>query len=206
MNPVVNPMPGQAHFEFHVSRKAREKYRFDESLFALNGNIILADYAAARRFADSMTRVRGKFVPASAINAMGLIDEILHILIHQYEKQNPGVMERALQAAGVDADAALLKFTEDFPPLAVFRGEVEAAKYLGLETSNRQKRAGALEEMLILHITNQNPAVTEYKELFDEEPLKLSSPYEKTVRVLKDFLMPSLPLEPGRQRVKAGRH
>lgn len=187
MKSAINPLLEGNHFEFHVSRKAREKYKFDESLFALNGNVILADFAAARRFAASMTKVRGRFVPASAINAMGLIDEILHILIHQYEMQNPGVMEHALETAGVDADAAMLKFTEDFPPLAVYRGETDARHYLGIETGTRQKRAAALEEMLILHVTNQNPAVEDYKELFDEAPLKLSSPYEKTVGVLKDF-------------------
>ena len=58
-----------------------------------------------------MTKVRGQVVPASDINAMGLIDEILHILVRQYEMQNPGVMSRALDAVGLDADAALLKFT-----------------------------------------------------------------------------------------------
>jgi glycosidase len=174
-------------FEFHISRKAREKYQFDEQLFALNGNVVLADFAAARHFAESMTRVRGQVVPASDINAMGLIDEILHILIRQYEMQNPGVMRRALAAAGLEADAALLKFTEDFPPMAVHRGEMDARQYLDLETAGRPNRAAALEEMLILHITNQNPAIQTYKELFDEEPLKQSSPYEQTVRVLKDF-------------------
>ena len=187
MKSAVHPQPEENHFEFHVSCKARGKYQFDEGMFALNGNVILADFAAARRFAASMSKVRGRFVPASAINAMGLIDEILHILIHQYKMQNPGVMERALEAAGVDAEAALLKFTEDFPPLAVYRGEITAHRYLGLKTGSLQKRAAALEEMLILHITNQNPAVEDYKELFDEEQLKLSSPYEKTVGVLKDF-------------------
>jgi glycosidase len=187
MEAVQRPLRKVNHYEFHVSRKAREKYHLDETLFALNGNVILADFAAARRFADSMTRVRGSFVPASAINAMGLIDEILHILIHQYEIQNPGVMERALEAAGIEAEASLVRFTEDFPPLAVYRGEVDARQYLGLNAGSRQKRAAALEEMLILHITNQNPAIEEYTELFDEGPLKASSPYEKTVRVLKDF-------------------
>ena len=47
-------------FEFHVSRKARKKYQFDETLFALNGNVVLADFAAARRFAEQMTPVRGQ--------------------------------------------------------------------------------------------------------------------------------------------------
>jgi glycosidase len=195
-------LPGIEYFEFHVSRKAREKYAFDEKLFALNGNVILADYPAARRFADSMTKVRRQFVPASDINAMGLIDEILHILVRQYEKENPGVMVRALEAAGVDADAALLKFTEDFPPVAVYRGEMNARQYLDQEPTSRQNRAAALEEMLILHITNQNPAVQTYKELFDEEPLKLSSPYEKTVALLKDYFKNQPPF--GAPAAKAG--
>lgn len=174
-------------FEFHVSRNAREKYHFDEQLFALNGNVVLADYAAARRFALSMTNVRGQVVPASDINAMGLIDEILHILIRQYDMQNPGVMKKALVAVGLDADTTLLKFTDDFPPVPVYRRELDARQYLDLETAGRSNRAAALEEMLILHITNQNPAVQSYKELFDEEPLRRSSNYEQTVQVLKDF-------------------
>jgi hypothetical protein len=44
-----------------------------------------------------------------------------------------------------------------------------------------------LEEMLILHITNQNPAIQPYKELFDEEPLKQNSRYEQAVNTLKTF-------------------
>ncbi len=179
--------PEGAGFEFHVSRKARKKYQFDEDLFSLNGNMILADFSAARRFAASMTRVRGQTVPAGDINAMGLIDEILHILIRQYEKVNPGVMERALQATGVDAEATLLKFTENFPPMVVYRGELNARQYLDLESGKKKNRSLALEEIIILHITNQNPAIQAYKELFDEEPLKISSPYERTVKVLKEF-------------------
>ena len=87
-------------FEFHVSRQARQKYAFDEALFGLDGRLLLADFAAARRFAESMTRVRGQAVPASDINAMGLIDEILHILIRQYELQHPGFMQQVLCTGG----------------------------------------------------------------------------------------------------------
>jgi glycosidase len=180
-------LPEVNEFEFHVSRNAREKYQFDEQLFALNGNVVLANYAAARRFAESMTKVRGQIIPVSDINAMGLIDEILHILVRQYEMQNPAVMKRALTAIASDADAALLKFTEAFPPMPVYRREMDARHYLDLETASRPNRAAVLEELLILNITNQNPAIQQYKELFDEEQLKQSSPYERTLRVLKDF-------------------
>jgi glycosidase len=174
-------------FEFHVSKTARERYAFDEQLFALNGNVVLADLGAARRFAASMTRVRGQNIPASDIHALGLIDEILHILIRQYEMQNPDVMRRALAALGMEAETVLLRFTETFPPMVVQHGELEAGQYLNLETSGRPNRVATLEELLLLHLTNQNPAVQPYHELFDEQPLRNTSDYEKTLSMLKEF-------------------
>src|SRR5689334_7744604 len=86
---VANP------FEFHVSRRARDRYHFDAALFSSDGRVVLADFSAARRFAQQISVVRGAPVPASDINAMGLIDEIFHIVVRQYEMQNPGMMARA---------------------------------------------------------------------------------------------------------------
>ena len=175
-------------YEFHVSRNARDKYHFDEQLFSLNGNVVLADLAAARRFAERMSVIRNQVVPASDIFAMGLIDEILHILIRQYERYNPGVMNRALDSTGENAGAVLLKFTEIFPPMVVYRGDLDARQYLDLETGGKQNRSISLEEMLILHVTNQNPATQAYRELFDEEPLRISTPYDQALLVIKGFL------------------
>ncbi len=174
-------------FEFHISRKARRKYQFDEGLFALDGNVILADFAASRHFAESMTRVRGEPVPASDINAMGLIDEILHVLIRQYERQNPGAMQRAFQHVRKDADATLVKFVEEFPPLTVQRGEIEARHYLDMETANRPNRQSTLEEMLLLFLANANPALAPYHELFDDEELRRTTSYEAVISGLQAF-------------------
>lgn len=57
-------------FDFHISKTARQKYTFNEDLFATDGRVIFADFAAARRFAETMSAVRGEIVPASEINAM----------------------------------------------------------------------------------------------------------------------------------------
>jgi len=174
-------------FEFHISRNARRKYGFDEALFALNGNVVLADFAAARRFAESMTRVRGEVIPASDINAMGLIDEILHILVRQYEKQNPGAMRRAFETVRKDADSTLLQFTQEFPPLAVQRGEIEARHYLDMQTTGRPNRQSALEEMLLLSLANANPALAPYRELFDDAELRRTSAYPAVISGLQSF-------------------
>jgi glycosidase len=174
-------------FEFHISRKARQKYQFDEALFALNGNVVLADFAASRHFAENMTRVRGQVVPASDINAMGLIDEIYHILIRQYEQQYPGAMRRAFEHVRKDADATLLKFVEDFPPMSVQRGETDALHYLEMETAGRPNRQAALEEMLLLHLANANPALAPYRELFDDEELRQTTAYTAIITGLQGF-------------------
>ena len=72
--------------EFHISRQARDRYQFDQALFSLNGNIIFADFYAARLFAQKMNQSRDlirfpeRAVKAGQINGMGLIDEILHFV------------------------------------------------------------------------------------------------------------------------------
>ncbi len=89
--------------EFHISRKARERYRFAATLFAFNGNVVFADLDASRAFAHRMNEVRDaaknpdRAVHAGALFAMGLIDEASHAVLAQYRKQfDPEVMTAAL--------------------------------------------------------------------------------------------------------------
>src|SRR5687768_2950420 len=105
--------------EFHISRKARDRYQFDEVLFSLSGNVIFANFRAVREFAQKMNEKRDlvnfpeQAVRAGQLNAMGLIDEILHYVVELYrESINKNVMEEALNwlsdQLGADAvDAAL---------------------------------------------------------------------------------------------------
>jgi len=184
-------------FEFHISRQARKKYQFDESLFSTDGRAVFADYSAARHFADKLTAVRRRKgdaapVPASDINAMGLIDEILHLLVRQYEKQNPGAMARALhwldvQLGKPSVDNTQLKFTNDFPPLPVYRGELSEENYLSGSTRGLEHRQITLEEILLLYLSNVNPAYQPYLELFDDKKLKRISAYPQVIQNLQAF-------------------
>ena len=45
-------------FEFHVSRNARDRYTFTEELFSVTGNVVFANLAASRQFAQRMNLVR----------------------------------------------------------------------------------------------------------------------------------------------------
>jgi len=185
--------------EIHVSRQARNKYHFDEELFSEEGRAAVADFAAARRFAEEMSAQRPQPVPASDINAMGLLDEVFRILLRKYEMQNPGVFRRGLDwlAAnlGIDLlDTTLLRYIEEFPPQAVYHGETPGQVYLTAASGNISHRELSLEDMLLLHITNLNPAANRYQDLHNDETLEETSAYDQVLEKLTDFLngQPSL--------------
>ncbi len=186
-------MTRSTRFEFHISRRARERYQFDQMLFALDGNVVLADFSAARQFAEQMSLIGGKPVPAGDINAMGLLDEIFHVLIRQYELENPGVFTRALthleNEVGSKATLDMLhKFIAEFPPMPVYRGEMTAETYLAGQRGGVSNRASTLEELLLLQIANLNPAQGPYKELFDDSTLIANSAYPVAIKQLESYL------------------
>jgi glycosidase len=186
-------------FEFHVSRQARDRYQFDQSLFASNGTVLFANFRAAREFAERMNSQRDlarfpeRAARASDLNAMGLIDEILHLVAAQYRQEiNPGVLEKAIGwlAADLGADeleGVLTEFNEQFPPLAVYREELTTAEYLDGETEGLPHRQAALEELLMLWLANMNPAFRRYEELFDDRELARKTLYYRLSDSLFSF-------------------
>jgi glycosidase len=189
----------QPRMEFHISRQARDRYQFDQSLFALTGNVILANFRAARAFAQKMNAQRDlinhpeQTVRAGQVNAMGLIDEILHYVVGLYRRQeNPRALQEALdwldEGLGQQAvDAALRRFAEEFPPLAVYRGEIALDDYLAGAQGGIPHRQIVLEEMLMLWLANVNPAFTPFAELFDDAALRKNTAYEDVISGLQAF-------------------
>jgi glycosidase len=186
-------------FEFHVSRDARQRYEFDEALFGLSGNVVFADFAAARRFAQAMNAQRdlaadpARTVRAGDINAMGLVDEILHYVVELYRQQrNPAAMAGALaaleQALGTAAlETVLTVFADRFPTVAAYRGEQSAADYLAGRTDGTPNRQIALEELLMVWLANGNPAFGQYEELFEDTPLADGSAYDQLIEGLRAY-------------------
>jgi glycosidase len=199
--------------EFHISRQARDRYQFDQSIYSFNGNAVFANFHAARTFAQKMNRARDlvqfpeQAVKAGQINAMGLIDEILHLMVALYRQQkNPQVMlatlERLEKTLGLEkVNQILLAYTSEFPPLPVYRREQSAAEYLAGTTDGFPNRANVLEELLLLWVSNRNPALSPYLELFDEENLKQTTEYTAAIREMYDFLDTQPPFGPDQQNL-----
>jgi hypothetical protein len=185
-------------FEFHVSRQARDRYGFDDTLFSLSGNVIFANLAASREFAERMNRVRDaarhpeRAIHPGALSAMGLIDEALHAVVAQYRQRYPNAMNDALSWLGARLGAeglekTLLSFVQHFPPVAVYRNQQTAAEWLAGSTKGVTHRAVTLEELLMLWLENINPAFQPFKELFDDAALVQGTSYKQLTASVREY-------------------
>jgi glycosidase len=200
-------------FEFHICREARDLYGLDKDLFTLTGNVILSDIHAARELAAKLN-TRGdlkkhpeKAVSAGKLNAMGLIDEILHYLVGLYRRQvKPDLFEKALlrlEKALEPAKAAFLleTFCAVFPPRAVYSGVSGVAEYLAGSEGGLGHRSMALEEILLLAMANLNPAFSPFLFLFDDAPLEAKTAYNRAMEELRAYLAECQPFGPSGQNL-----
>lgn len=188
-------------FEFHVSKKMRDRCQFDGSLFSTTGNVILSNQKNVRLFAKKINDTIDpilhpeQIIRAGQLNAMGLIDEIFHYVCYLYRKQmNYKAFSDALalldEKFGQEKiDQLLLDFTSEFPPLDVYRNVIFAETYLEAvnPATGISNRITTLEEMVLLHLANENPAFKQFNMLFGDETLAENPLYAETWAVIKEY-------------------
>lgn len=199
LHPLLWYPPRDFRREFHVSRASRDFYQFSEDLFSLRGTVVVTNFRSARLFAQQMNEKRDlvrfpeQAVKASQINAMALIHEILHLMIVVYRQQrNPTVLTRALdylneQLEAEPVDETLVTFEGEFPAMPIYRGQQTVDEFLAGETGGDPNRGVALEEMLLLWLTNINPAYSPYRELYDDSTLVADTEYKQIIDQLREF-------------------
>jgi glycosidase len=188
--------------EFHISRELRDKLGLDDLLFSYTGNVVFANVAASRRLAQKMNAAReaagadpASTVNAGALFAMGLIDELNHALVARFRKEvDPGVLAEAMrwfatQAEPAQVEKLLLTFTQKFPNVAVYRGQLTAAEWLQKTTEDLTNREAAIEELLLLWVANINPAFQPFRELFEDSALKHETVYQAVTATLPDYFL-----------------
>jgi len=192
--------------EFHISREARDRYEFNQTLFAFNGNVVFANLRASREFAFRMNERRGvekdpqRTIQPGALYAMGLIDELSHALVEYYRKNlDPKVMAGALEwfdsrIGNAELDKTILAFVEQFPSSDVYRNEKSSVEWLAGQTDGHAHRAVAFEEMMLLWLANANPAFQKFSELFSDQSLAAVTRYQQITIGLRDFFGTRPPL------------
>lgn len=176
-----------------INRQARVKYKFSQEFFRPDGHIVLTDLTSTRNFSAQLSTLQTDLIPATDLYAISLLDEAYHILLKHFYSKYTGVMARAMgnlqSNLGSKYELTLTKFTEEFPPKSVFKGEITAGVYLATNTANnfgRGVRFATIEDMLLTNNTNNNPAIKPYQELFDDSKLN-TTPYREFLIVLQNY-------------------
>jgi glycosidase len=191
-------------YEFHVSKHARNKYDFNASLFSVTGDLLVANFYQARILAEKINSKRkdepgSRLVTAGQINALGLLHEIFHFILRYYEeKENPQVFSRGInhltnRLGKEDIDKVLLEFTSEFPPMDVYNGRILPEEYVNGTTSGKPNREILLEELLLLNLENDNPAVSSLEELYSDKPLVHKTKYADFISEAENFFVTEKP-------------
>ena len=199
----MKPLQNISINEFHINRAIREQCKFNEELFASSGNVIFANLAGVRTFTMRLNEyLKQQGMPAvfaGQINAMGLLDEIFHYVCMYFRRElNLHAFAELLQSLdkeyGAEAiDRLLLEFSAEFPPTAVFKGETAIEEYMGQSALDagtkvmRPNREATFEELMLLMLSNENPALKQYYFLFDDTKLKANPIFKKVRRSTEAF-------------------
>ena len=191
----------------HVLRDARDRYGIDDTLR-------LGDPKQARQVARRMAVAGGIRADATSASpadlaAAGLIDEILRHVAQAYrDDRNPGVLDGALAAirdrlGPKGVDATLRAFADIYPDPTLYRGEADPRTWLEGSSDGVSHRQRALEELLLIWVTNANPALAPYGALYDDQKLAQDSEYEQTVGALGAYFGSQPPFGPDDQSLVA---
>jgi hypothetical protein len=108
------------------------------------------------------------------------------------KKRNPKVLQQAEQWLveqfdRQSLDHVLESYVHDFPPQAVYLGQLSPASYLEGETAGLSNRELILKEMLLGWLDNMNSAASPFTELFDDAGLEKDTPYLQIIHLLRQF-------------------
>ncbi|HVJ93747.1 MAG TPA: alpha-amylase family glycosyl hydrolase [Labilithrix sp.] len=173
----------------HARKTARDALfpsKEDDVFFApRRGDIVFPDGAAVRRFADRVNRLEGRPPHAelrpAELAAMALVHEVFHAVVSMYRERHPASFRRlaaALESSlGPAANDLLVAFLGTFPPPRVYRalhGEGDDTPRKYLERSGPTAEAEIDEELILLWVTNQNPAYDGVRRIITDHELGAS--------------------------------
>ncbi len=195
---------GKVIFEFHIAEKIRRELEIEDYLFATDGRVIFADFQSVRQlvFRLNQGRPSQQHIYAGELNAAGLLDEVYHLLLRQYEKTNNPEVFRKAEAmlygsmGGEKMRRMLLDFTLQFPPLEVYRQRISATGWLSGLSQGRSNFIISIEELLLLLLANLNPATKKFRDLFDRNYLENQKAIDEFLILLEGFFANEPPFGP----------
>jgi hypothetical protein len=179
------------HSEFIISREVLKKYRVKKELFNDEEFLYKANPMALIEFAREVSKETENLTSPVEIYALGMILEIQHAIMDQFKNENHfpigKIYEKLSNEVGTDSLYDLMDlYMKEFPPTDIQNKTETIADYLSVA----RNRNAVLEDLLLLHLANQNPAIKNFKELIQAPKLTGESNYDfvlsKFIQILKE--------------------
>jgi glycosidase len=199
---------------FHVSRLSRDKYQFETDFFTRIGKAHIPNFQTARRFATRVNQRRDiahfphQSIAPSQVNAVALIHGITQFVFRMYCHRHPHLLRDTLSRLGDHFGEAttktLTKFIEEFPPMPVFTRQQSIGDYLRDTIDARPTAEIALEELILLWLSNQNPAFSIMHELFGDDALRQQTAYIQLTADVRTYFDQIADADPGDAQFPGG--
>ena len=185
--------------EMLISKKARILYGIEEELFSSQGELVFNTIFTTHKAVSAINKKRNvREFPELAVKiseffATGLLHEIGHFIIEKYlrEINSNAINEVSKNLENFlneeDFNAVIRAFLRNFPPQPILKGEKSIEEYLNEEIDGRSGKEIVLEEMLLLWLENNNPALDKLKDLFDDSELEVTTKYIQLMQKMEEL-------------------
>jgi len=192
-------------YEIQITRDSWEKLQLDSVARHLRGRPGTPGIIFYRHVASRLNRepeLQGKPVKAGNLFLYGLLTRIYRYLLNQYTVvKEPGVLdtiltEEELEYHSGELHKSLQGFVEHFPGSRVIDKTALPLDYLSAEDPADCRKKMIVREFLLLSLSSENPALNEFRVLFDDTDLVVATPFREVVSALDERLGHAPPYEP----------
>ncbi|MBP1751295.1 MAG: putative glycoside hydrolase [Geobacteraceae bacterium] len=192
-------------YDIQINKSAWKEFALDSAAKKLRAQTNVPDIVFYRHVAKSLNQQperRGKPAKAGNITLYALLTRICRHLLNRYvTDMYPEILDRILDKESLeylsgDLFASLNGFVEHFPGSRVIEKKAPAADYISTSDPGDRRKKMIIGEFLLHRISTENPALTEFRVLFDDSPLLAETPFGKVVATLDERLADAPPFEP----------
>ena len=180
-------------YEIQITRDSWENLQLESVARQLLGRPGTPDIIFYRHVASRLNQEaerQGKSVKAGNLFLYGLLTRIYRYLMTQYTAvKEPGILDAILKEEGLEYHLGELKeslhgFVEHYPGSMVIDKTARPVDYLSAEDPADRRKKMIVREFLLLSLSCQNPALDEFRVLFDDTGLVVSTPFREVVSAL----------------------
>ena len=183
--------------EFRISNKMKDILKLPSELFFTNGNIVFSSQKDIQEFVFAFNNAIKKellpkntvYLDAGNLSIMALMLEIFHYIFARYIQSNApeffiegySFIEEKLKASNHSLSELLRFFLNNYSNIKLditddSTNKKTQSKYLSLDT--KEGRAYILEEMFVLILLKENPAISRFSILFENDVLEKDASYQ----------------------------